>query len=161
VTGDVIAQLRARGADGGRLANLVEEFLAGGKALTGQLRAPRARRTAPRYWERDAALQAIAGHFKGSISAKAREVRWVVRRYDVTRWRLVDRHRSGEMPPGYRGTLDEVLFQALSAPGGKMPYSHSHLREIIGRSARSATYSAEISPPLISAAPKRTIRAAT
>jgi hypothetical protein len=90
-------------------------------------------RQLPRYRERDAALRALAGHFEGSISAKAREVRWAVRRYEATRWRRVDRHRSGEMPPGYRGTLDGSLFVALSAAGGKMPSSQSHIREIIGR----------------------------
>jgi hypothetical protein len=58
------------------------------------------------------------------------------------------------MPPAYVG-IDALLFTAFYAAGGKMPYSHSHLREIIGR---STTWAAE-SPPLISAAPKRTIRA--
>jgi hypothetical protein len=107
----------------------------------------------PRYRERDGRLQAIAGHFEGSISARAREVRREVRKYDTTRWRRTDRFHAA-MPPEYVGTLDEHLY-TLFAAGGKIPYSHSHLREIIGR---STTCTAE-TRPLISAAPKRTIRA--
>jgi hypothetical protein len=154
VTSDVLAELRGRGATGHWLANRVEDFLASRKPLGVLLSAPRPLGTAPRHQVRNSALRAIGGYFKGSISARAREVRREVRVYDTTRWRRTDRHLRGIMPPTYVG-IDALLFTAFYAAGGKMPYSHSHLREIIGR---STTCVAE-SPPLISAAPKRTIRA--
>ena len=127
MTNGVIAELLRRGADGRWLAGVVADFLAG-KPLAEALGAEKPDYAASMRRMRDTALQVLASGFPGSIAGQVREVRRLVRRYEASRWRSVDRHRSS-MPPAYAGTLDQYLYTALSC--GNVPLGRTRLYEIL------------------------------
>ncbi len=79
---------------------------------------------------RDAALREIAGRFcsKQSVSAQARDIHTLAKRYAASAWRF-DQDRE-TMPQGYRGTVKAWLWRAFKS-GARMPICERHLRTIL------------------------------
>jgi hypothetical protein len=125
---DILDPLRSRGADGHRLAAVVEDFLAG-RPLAKAWGAAQPDRAASMRLARDNALRALAAQEPGSIATRVRAVRQLVRRYESSRWWRVDRHRSA-IPPDYVGTIDEQLYIAV-ASGCAVPMSRTQLHKIL------------------------------
>jgi|SRR5437899_2323111 hypothetical protein len=90
---DILDPLRSRGADGHRLAAVVEDFLAG-RPLAKAWGAAQPDRAASMRLARDNALRALAAQEPGSIAARVRAVRQLVQRYESSRW-----WRVGARPP--------------------------------------------------------------
>lgn len=81
-------------------------------------------------YTRDAALRELAVALAGgrSVSARARQVGALTRRYGSTAW-LRDRDRE-EMPPSYRQTELELVWTAFKS-GAPMPLGERQLRNIL------------------------------
>ena len=80
--------------------------------------------------KRDAALRKLAArHFTGlSLTAQAREVHTLTRRYAGSAWRF-DRERAA-MPAHYAGSAREWVWRAF-ASGAPMPLGERQLRHIL------------------------------
>ena len=80
--------------------------------------------------ERDTALRQLVKHHLAdlSLSAQARQVHRLSRRYEAVAWSRDQRLEF--MPARYRGTEFEWLWQAFRS-GGRMPVSERHLRTIL------------------------------
>jgi hypothetical protein len=80
--------------------------------------------------ERDTALRQLVKHHLAdlSLSAQARQVHRLSRRYEAVAWSRDQRLEF--MPARYRGAEFEWLWQAFRS-GGRMPFSERHLRSIL------------------------------
>jgi hypothetical protein len=80
--------------------------------------------------ERDTALRQLVKHHLSdlSLSAQARQVHRLSRRYEAVAWSRDQRLEF--MPARYRGTEFEWLWLAFRS-GGRMPVSERHLRTIL------------------------------
>jgi hypothetical protein len=85
---------------------------------------------------RDDALRDLARNFNsnGSVTAVARQICMVARRYAASAWRFD--HKLDAMPNNYAGTSKENLWKAFKS-GAPMPLGERQVRQIIGNLSAS------------------------
>ena len=83
---------------------------------------------------RDDAIRRLAEQHFGNLdlNSQADEILQTIRRYRRGRWRF-DREKDN-IPEGYVGTPDELLYEALRRGGGDVPESKRHLLRILSAS---------------------------
>ena len=81
--------------------------------------------------ERNDAIRELANqHFDNlDLTGQADAILQAIRRYRGGRWRF-DREKDN-IPEGYVGTPDELLYEALRRGGGDVPESKKHLLRIL------------------------------